>query len=243
MWSFIQRREIRRRVRAEFGNGPEDSSNFTTENGISVAERYGGKYLVNSGRTRAKKQKSERDGVGTPIVVTSEPEDPLNPQNWPLSSRCKNLAILSFLIFTQGWAGSSESMESSRASSAFHVSKVAENLSTAMYLFGVATGAPFAGPLSETAGRNPTYLLSTFCYLCFVLGTATASTFGGRITCRYFVGLFSSATLAINGSSVRDQFRDVKRSLIFPLIAWVNVVGKDYYPKKRLLQSLLVERF
>jgi MFS family permease len=66
-------------------------------------------------------------------------------------------------------------MESSRASSAFNVSKVTENLSTAMYLMGVATGAPFAGPLSETAGRNPTYLISTFRYLCFVLGSAMAT--------------------------------------------------------------------
>jgi hypothetical protein len=90
---------------------------------------------------------------------------------------------------------------------------------------GVATGAPFAGPLSETAGRNPTYLISTFIYLCFVLGSAKASTFGRRIACRYLVGLFSSATLATNGSSVRDQFRDVKRALVFPIIAWVNVIG------------------
>ncbi|KAL7940069.1 MFS general substrate transporter [Trichoderma barbatum] len=149
----------------------------------------------------------------------------LNPQNWLLISRCKNLAILAFLIFVQGWAGASESMENLVASSTFHVSQATESLDTAVYLFGVGIGAPFAGPLSETVGRNPVYLSATFCYLFFVLGSAMATTFAGRIACRFFVGLFSSATLSINGSSVRDQFRDVKRAFVFPIIAWVNVIG------------------
>ncbi|ETR99409.1 MFS general substrate transporter [Trichoderma reesei RUT C-30] len=163
-------------------------------------------------------------------MVTCVPEDTLNPQNWPLAARCKNIAILAFLIFVQGWAGASESMANSEASSHFHVSQVAENLDTAMYLFGVGMGSQIAGPLSETVGRNPVYLLATFCYLFFVLGSAKAATFGGRITCRLFVGLFSSATLSINGSSVRDQFRDVKRAFVFPIIAWVNVIGPVIAP-------------
>ncbi|PTB62736.1 MFS general substrate transporter [Trichoderma citrinoviride] len=163
-------------------------------------------------------------------MVTCAPDDTLNPQNWPLVARCKNIAILAFLIFVQGWAGASESMANSVASSHLHVSQVAENLDIAMYLFGVGIGSQFAGPLSETVGRNPVYLSATFCYLFFVLGSAKAATFGGRITCRLFVGLFSSATLSINGSSVRDQFRDVKRAFVFPIIAWVNVIGPVIAP-------------
>ncbi|PTB72592.1 MFS general substrate transporter [Trichoderma longibrachiatum ATCC 18648] len=175
---------------------------------------------------------SEKQG-GSPnrrILVTCAPEDTLNPQNWSLGARCKNIAILAFLIFVQGWAGASESMANSVASSHLHVSQVLENLDIAMYLFGVGIGSQVAGPLSETVGRNPVYLIATFCYLFFVLGSAKAATFGGRITCRLFVGLFSSATLSINGSSVRDQFRDVKRAFVFPIIAWVNVIGPVVAP-------------
>ena len=36
---------------------------------------------------------------------------------------------------------------------------------------------------------------------------------------------FSSATLSINGSSVGDQFRPVKRALVFPILAWANITG------------------
>lgn len=124
-------------------------------------------------------------------------------------------------------------MANTKASQAFHVSKEAESLSTAMYLFGISSGSLFAGPLSETVGRNPTYLVSTFCFLLFVLGAALTPTFGGQVVCRYLIGLFSSATLAINGASVRDQFRPVKRSFAFPVIAWANIA--------RMLQPLSLE--
>ena len=149
----------------------------------------------------------------------------MDPKNWSLLSRCKNIAILSFLIFGQAWAGAAESMANADASKEFNVSKVAETLSTAMYLFGVGSGSLFAGPLSESMGRNATYLGGTFCYLLFVLGAALTPTFAGQVVCRYFIGLFASATLAINGASVQDQFRPVKRTFVFPVIAWANVTG------------------
>jgi len=93
-----------------------------------------------------------------------------------------------------------------------------------MYLFGTGSGCLFVGPLSETVGRNPVYLGFSFAYLLFVLGTALSGSFVSQIVCRFFVGLASSATLGINGASVRDMFRPVKRALWFPVVAWVNVV-------------------
>ena len=171
------------------------------------------------------KEEEEEDPF---TVCTTGDDDPFDPRNWPLLDRCKNIAILAFLIFVQAWAGSAASMANSVISAEFHVSQVAENLSTAMYLFGIASGALFVGPLSETVGRNPTYLGGTFLYLLFVLGCALTPNYGGQIVCRFFVGLCSSATLAINGGSVRDQFRPVKRSWVFPVIAWANVAGKSH---------------
>lgn len=160
------------------------------------------------------------------VRLDDEESDPLNPKNWSLRSRTKNIAVLSLLIFVQAWAGGAESMANTKASAQFRVSKLAENLSTSMYLFGIGSGALLAGPLSETVGRNPTYLLSTLFFLFFVLGSAMAPNFAAQVVCRYIVGLASSATLSINGGSVRDQFRPVKRSWVFPLIAWANVTGE-----------------
>ena len=172
------------------------------------------------------KSSTEIKSPGDFVIRATDDDDPLNPRNWPLSSRTKNIAILSLLIFVQAWAGADASMANSMASKELGVSSAAENAYTAAYLFGIGSGALFAGPLSETVGRNPTYLASTFCFLLFVLGSALSRTLASQVVCRFFVGLFSSATLAINGASVRDQFRPVKRAFVFPVIAWANVAGK-----------------
>jgi len=165
------------------------------------------------------------------VVKLTQETDVFDPRNWSLLSRSKNVAILALLIFAQAWAGAADSMANSAASAEFHTSRVIQNLSTTMYLFGVGSGCLVVGPLSETIGRNPTYLISTLCFLFFVLGSALAKSFGGFITCRYLTGLSSSATLGINGASVKDQFRPVKRAFVFPLIAWANVTRESLEPK------------
>lgn len=232
MWSYVQYRRIERQVEAEIKRKSHLASN-NTDKDLSAAERChesspdgsSTSQLKGNGKTPKEKTKSPNNHDGKITVKMSGDDDPLDPKNWPLLARSKNIFILSLLIFTQAWAGAAESQANSTISKDFHVSPIAESLSTAMFLFGVGSGCLFVGPLSETFGRNPVYLVSTFVYLLFVLGSALTPTFGGQVICRFFVGLFSSATLGINGSSVRDQFRPVKRAFVFPIIAWANVAG------------------
>ncbi|KAJ4392433.1 hypothetical protein N0V85_007055 [Neurospora sp. IMI 360204] len=180
---------------------------------------------VESGHTQSRNNKEE------PIIVsTIGDNDPIDPKNWPLAARCKNIAILFFLIFGQGYSAGAESMTNADAAKEYGVGPALEALSTAMYLFGMGSGALFAGPLSETFGRNLVYLTSTFCYLFFVLGSALRPTFGGHVACRYLVGLFASGTLGSNGSSVQDQFSFVGRTFAFPVIAWANVAAPVIAP-------------
>jgi len=227
MWSFIQYRSIGRQVKEEISRKNTKQHDEKQPSKLELGkspplERTTAVPLTSAQPTPIQGPKEERI-----FVRISGDDDPLDPRNWPLISRCKNIAILALLIFAQAWAGAAESMANTQASKAFHVGKTTETLSTAMYLFGVGTGSLFAGPLSETVGRNPTYLISTLCYLFFVVGSARTPTFVGQVFCRYFVGLFASATLAINGSSVKDQFRPVKRAFVFPVIAWANVARMD----------------
>ena len=242
MWSYIQYRKIGKQVEEEIKANSQRLRNEKNhaENGHSDVKHKPGPLRgtlsdsrLESGRHSNGQEKLEPSKESNTSserieVVTSGDEDHFDPLNWSLPSRCKNIAILSLLIFVQAWSGAAGSMANTAARKEFHVGKVAENLSTAMYLFGIGSGALFVGPLSETVGRNPTYLVSTAFYLMFVLGCAKTPTFGGQVVCRFFVGLFASATLAINGSSVRDQFRPVKRAFVFPIIAWANVAGKAY---------------
>jgi DHA1 family multidrug resistance protein-like MFS transporter len=219
-----QRDEKQRQLRANRSPVQDELSSDRESN--SAAETLGG--LRGSGTSNEDLEKehtpSEHDDSGRIIVDCTSDDDPINPRNWPLLTRAKAIAILCMLVFVQAYAAASDSLANSKASKQYHVSSVADNLTTAMCLFGIGFGCLVVGPLSESFGRNPVYLSFSFAYLFFVLGTALSSTFGSQIVCRFFVGLSSSATLGINGASVGDMFSPVERTLWFPIIAWVNVV-------------------
>ncbi|KAJ4005639.1 hypothetical protein NW752_002475 [Fusarium irregulare] len=214
MWSFVQRRRIVKQIRSEYqlDLSSIEAPTYKSRNSLPL-----------SSDDQVSRQNSP-DDEAFKVRSTGE-DDPLNPKNWPLATRSRNIFIICFLVFTQCWSGAADSIGNEMASKDLHVSQVAENVSTAVFLFGVGTGALFAGPLSETVGRNPTYLIATAFYLLFVLGTAMTPTFGGQVACRYFVGLSASATLTINGASVNDQFRPVKKALVFPIVAWANIAA------------------
>ncbi|KIW92087.1 uncharacterized protein Z519_07071 [Cladophialophora bantiana CBS 173.52] len=239
MWSLVQYRRIGKQVEHEWQEKAQKQGHTEKKNAFRDAEAGSEQRILRGSNGALEEESSEErpesvggcvGGSGKIVVETTGDDDPIDPHNWPLSARCKNIAILCLLIFSQGWASAADSMANSRVSQDYGVSKVAANLSQALYLLGIGSGCLFCGPLSETVGRNPTYLGATVCYLCFVLGTALTSNLGGRIVCRYFVGVFASAVLGINGASVSDQFRPVKRAFAFPVIAWANVAAPMLAP-------------
>lgn len=215
MWSVIQQRRLRRETAARFSSKNQPGDENPT--------------LDDPENPEPKPPSSAPDlssHDGKVFVKTTGQDDPIDPHNWPLGRRCINIAIVAYLSFVQTWAGAAESMANSTASTEEGHSKVAENLTVALYLIGFGSGSVLVGPVSETFGRNPIYLVPTFCFMCFVLGAALAPTFAGRMVCRFFMGWFASGTMTINGSSVEDMFRPVKRAMVFPIIAWINVASR-----------------
>jgi MFS family permease len=55
-----------------------------------------------------------------------------------------------------------------QASAEFGVGEVTEALATGLFLIGFGFGALFAGPISETVGRNPVYLVTLFIYMIWI---------------------------------------------------------------------------
>lgn len=236
MWSLVQYRQIGRDVEREWAQRDTESrqqqinGHRRTSSTLQLSRpppqdanpEQQSSEESSDGKEKVSSENNKRDGKHT--VKPTCPNDPIDPHNWPLSKRVRTLLILSLLVFTQAWAGACDSLANTKASKYYHVSPVAQNLTTAMYLFGIGSGCLFVGPLSQTFGRNPVYLGFTIVYMFFIMGTALSRTFGAQIVCRFFAGLASSAALGINGGSVGDLFRPVERALWFPVIAWVNVV-------------------
>ena len=245
MWSFVQYKQIGRSVEREWQRRPTDLSGLNGGHSEKITHRdsqhSNATLLADDSEQHDTEQPENKPGEkrtedGKIIVELEGNNDPIDPHNWPLLKRARAMLILSMLVFTQAWTGACDSLDNGRASARYNVSPVAEDASTAMYLFGIGSGCLFVGPLSQTLGRNPVYLGGTLAYLFFILGTAVAKNYATQIVCRYLAGLASSTSLGINGASVGDMFRPVERALWFPVIAWVNVV------RKSRVSSILNER-
>ena len=59
-----------------------------------------------------------------------------------------------------------------------------------LFLVGFGCGAVFAGPVSETVGRNPVYIGTLALYMLFVLAAALAPGFGAWAAFRFVAGVF-----------------------------------------------------
>lgn len=225
MWSYVQYRRIGKAVKAQ----RENHSSCFSHDQPDLEMRWSSTEDIVPLTSPIPINVAGRGDADVLHVEPSGEDDPLDPKNWPLLSRVKATAIIMLLVLTLAWSGATEALSNEQARAEFRISATAEDLSVAMWLFGVGSGSLFYGPLSNTVGRNPTYLGSTFAYLFFVLGSALTPTFGGQIVCRFLVGLCCSATLSINGASARDLFGPVEMGFVFPCIAWANIAGKSIF--------------
>jgi MFS family permease len=170
-----------------------------------------------------------RHNSGVPktfLVETGSANDNTDPRVWPRSQKYGATVVIWILVFACGYGSSANSASNKRAAETFGVSGEAESLATATFLFGNGIGALLSGPISETAGRNPTYLLSLVMYLVCTLITALAPILPVQLVFRFFSGLFASPTLTIYGGSLADMYDDRERSLIWPLFATSPILGR-----------------
>jgi len=172
-----------------------------------------------------------QDGAGQSktFIVGKDASDRSDPRAWPRARRIMATFIIFWMVFISGWASSANSSSDQKAAASFHVSPEAETLSTALFLFGVAFGSLPSGPISETFGRNPAYLISMFLYLIMVFISALAPNLPVQLVFRFLSGIFASPSMTIYGGSLADMYTDVERSLLWPIFALAPILGQSYF--------------
>ncbi|KAF2170624.1 hypothetical protein M409DRAFT_64294 [Zasmidium cellare ATCC 36951] len=161
----------------------------------------------------------------TLLVSFDGPDDQQNPQNWPASKKAIVTAFLSAIGFVVGFGSSIDTPVIPQASEHFHVSDVSESLATALFLIGFGVGAPFAGPLSESFGRNPIYMITMALFCCWILGAALAPNLGGQLVFRFLAGLFGGTPFTTSGGTMGDIFNHQTRGKVFPFFACMAFLG------------------
>ena len=170
------------------------------------------------------------DGNEQIIIVSSNGDNSADPRSWSTFHRYRAAGIVWLLVFAQGWVATCDSTVVKLAAKSYHVSPTAETVSTAIFMVGLSAGALFAGPLSETVGRNPMYLASTALMMAFTLGAALAPNYGAQLAFRFLSGVASSPSLSIYGGTLADLFDDKARRSIWPVFSISPLLGPVLAP-------------
>ena len=117
-----------------------------------------------------------------------------------------------------------------QATADFGVGEVTESLATGIFLIGFGVGALFAGPVSETIGRNPVYIATLLLYMIFVMASALAPNIGAQLAFRFIAGCFAATPLVCAGGSISDLWNPMERVYAFPIFANAAFVGPVFGP-------------
>ena len=134
------------------------------------------------------------------------------------------------VAFVAGFGSSIDAPVIPQAAREFKVSEEAESLATVLFLVGFGAGAPFAGPLSESFGRNPIYLGTLLVFCCWILGSALSPNFGAQLAFRFLAGFFGSTAFTTAGGTLGDVFDHQQRGKIFPWFGAIALFGPMISP-------------
>jgi MFS family permease len=178
-----------------------------------------------------RRRKTHEGGEGNVFVVGFEgPNDPMNPKTW---SRTKRFAItfsVASIGCVVGLASSIDSSAVREASAEFGVSEVVESMATGLFLIGFGAGALFAGPFSETLGRNPVYIVTLGLYMIFVMAAALSPNIGAQLAFRFIGGCFAATPLVCAGGTLSDLWTPMERVYAFPIFAVAAFAGPLFGP-------------
>ncbi|KAE9377322.1 MFS general substrate transporter [Stipitochalara longipes BDJ] len=180
--------------------------------------------------TTPAEMKNEETQTSHIIVSFENGTDPVNPLNWSTGKKIQVMSIISLVAFLVGFGSSIDAPVIPQAKDHFGVSAVAESLATALYLIGFGAGAPFAGPISETSGRNAVYI-STFALFCiWIMGAALAPNFGAQLVFRFLAGFCGSTPFTTAGGTLGDIYSPAQRAKLFPSFAFIAFAGPTLAP-------------
>lgn len=164
------------------------------------------------------------------LVDWDGPLDSSHPRNWTFSYKLWVSFLVSINVFALDWCSAADSQAISVIAAEYDTTSRIASVGSAMFVFGIAAGALLTGPITETVGRNPIYIVGRVIHFFFILGTALAKNSATQMSCRFFAGLGASTILAVHGASIADLYGQEGRGIIWPLVALWSFFGTAFPP-------------
>ncbi|KAI1081859.1 MFS general substrate transporter [Whalleya microplaca] len=167
---------------------------------------------------------AEGDGKIT-FLVGWKDDDIHNPRNWSLVKKWWTTIIVTLIGGALCIPSSIEAPVTNAFDEYYNVGPIAGSMTTGIYLIGFGVGSLFAGPFSETFGRNLVYIGSIVLFMIFTMAKALAPNFGAAIAFRFLAAFFGSPPLTCTGGSIADIWNPLHITFGLPFYTMVAYAG------------------
>ncbi|KAI8713573.1 MFS domain-containing protein [Fusarium sp. LHS14.1] len=200
-------------------NAHLEAATRTKSNGMTDTSSAAGMALARSMADIHLRDASVYRGLSGPIFIVSweGPDDPLNPRNWSVTERVMVTLQVGLISAAVGAASGIDATALPQAAKEFGVSDVVESLATGLYLIGIGVGSLFAGPFSETFGRNAVYIGSMLIFAIWIMAAGLSPNIGAQLAFRFLAGCCGSTPIVCCGGSVADLWNSLEKTWSFPI--------------------------
>ncbi|PNY21073.1 Benomyl/methotrexate resistance protein [Tolypocladium capitatum] len=196
------------------------------EEGVPASDAMAEIDATNSNKTTTTDGQS--DAKTTARNSTDEPDwdhDPTNPLNWSAWKKTLQTISTSSLAFVASLATSIVAPAHAQLMQEFNANSTAALVPLALYVFALGFGPVMGGPLSETFGRRPIYLLNMPLGALFTLGAGFTHSFGALCFLRFMTGFCWAPLLAVPSATVSETFEPRSRGPISALFILIPFLG------------------
>ncbi|KAK7449165.1 hypothetical protein VKT23_013315 [Stygiomarasmius scandens] len=196
--------------------------------------------LGDSSWEKRQKKKSKEDQVDVQshevvesqdgIEVVFEPDDAENPKNWSRLRRWYITVFASILVLNATFASAAPSGVVPALMEEFHISEEVGTACISLFVAGYCVGPTLWGPLSETFGRKPVFIVTFFVYTMFQIGCALANNTASILVFRFIGGTFAAGPLANSGAVIGDIWDASTRGKALSLFTIAPFVGPAIGP-------------
>ncbi|EME48655.1 hypothetical protein DOTSEDRAFT_162329 [Dothistroma septosporum NZE10] len=162
--------------------------------------------------------------------VDFAPNDIENPKNWSTPRRWYITCVTVSLVISATFASSAPSGALPSLAEELHVSTIAANLVTTLFLLGYCFGPLFWAPLSEFFGRRYIFYIAFILYFAFNFLCAFTPNFGGLLVGRFFTGTLASAALSNVPGVLADLWGPIERGNAMVVFSMMTFAGPALGP-------------
>lgn len=214
----------RSQSRVRGGDSPNESTSEGTVAEDEMLERQmmAGDKLIRGGDADAEKNAqtavnstSSADGKDDDELwmVRFDPGDKANPKNWSVLYRWYLTAAGSLLVLNSTFSSSAPSGIVGDLERQFGFAQEVGVLTISLFVAGYCVGPLLWGPLSESFGRRPIFLVTFLFYTGFQVGCALAPNTAAILIFRLLSGIFAACPLTNAGALLADVWDPDRRGI------------------------------